>query len=60
MRGYLTGTTNTSIWYNYKNGMRYYCGHILEEGLKNQKLSSNLLTPTTKDTTDLLIMNMKL
>ena len=39
MRGYLTGTTNTSIWYNYKNGMRYYCGHILEEGLKNQKLS---------------------
>ena len=34
----LTGTTNTSIWYNYRNGMRYYCGHTLEEGLKkNQK-----------------------
>lgn len=56
MRGYLTGTTNTSIWYNYKNGMRYYCGHILEEGLKkNQKLSNNLLTPTTKGENDLLI-----
>ena len=34
MRGYLTGTTNTSIWYNYSNGVRNYCGHILEDGLK--------------------------
>lgn len=56
MRGYLTGTTNTSIWYNYKNGMRYYCGHNLEDGLKkNQKLYKNLLTPTTKGENDLLI-----
>ncbi len=56
MRGYLTGTTNTSIWYNYKNGVRYYCGHKLEEGLKkHQKLYKNLLTPTTKGESDLLI-----
>lgn len=56
MRGYLTGTTKTSIWYNYSNGVRNYCGHTLEEGLiKNQKLSNNLLTPTTKGENDLLI-----
>lgn len=56
MRGYLTGTTNTSIWYNYSNGVRNYCGHILKEGLKkNQKLDKNLLTPTTKGDIDILI-----
>lgn len=50
MRGYITGTTNTSMWTNYANGVRNYCGHIIPEGLlKNQKLGSNLLTPTTKD-----------
>jgi len=56
MRGYLTGTTNTSIWYNYSNGVRNYCGHILTEGLKkNQKLEKYLLTPTTKGDIDILI-----
>ena len=41
MRGYLTGTTNTSIWYHYNNGVRYYCGHHLNDGLKkNQQLYS--------------------
>ncbi len=51
MRGYLTGSTNTSIWVNYEKGMRSYCGHILPDGLsKNQRLPmGNLLTPTTKD-----------
>jgi phosphoribosylaminoimidazole-succinocarboxamide synthase len=51
MRGYLTGSTSTSIWVNYNNGMRQYCGHTLPDGLiKNQKLPmGNLLTPTTKD-----------
>mmetsp|Transcript_29255 Transcript_29255/g.38464 ORF Transcript_29255/g.38464 Transcript_29255/m.38464 type:complete len:378 (+) Transcript_29255:65-1198(+) len=50
MRGYITGTTGTSMWMNYKKGVRQYCGHSLPEGLvKNQKLESNLLTPTTKD-----------
>ena len=46
----MTGSTNTSIWKNYSNGVRNYCGHDLPEGMvKNQKLERNLLTPTTKD-----------
>lgn len=50
VRGYITGTTSTSMWTNYAKGIRNYCGHVLPEDLKkNQKLSSNLLTPTTKD-----------
>ena len=50
MRGYITGTTSTSIWTQYQQGVRHYCGHNLAEGLqKNQKLEYPLLTPTTKD-----------
>ena len=50
MRGFLTGSTSTSIWKNYEKGARKYCGHALPEGLvKNQQLWANLLTPTTKD-----------
>ena len=51
MRGYLTGSTSTSVWTNYNKGVRLYCGHTLPEGMvKNQQLSGgNLLTPTTKD-----------
>ena len=50
MRGYITGSTSTSMWTNYAKGVRDYCGHILPEGLvKNQKLDSIMLTPTTKD-----------
>ena len=49
VRGYITGTTATSMWTNYNNGIRNYCGHILPENLrKNQKLEHILLTPTTK------------
>ena len=56
MRGYLTGSTNTSIWKNYEKGSRYYCGNILEDGMvHNQKLSRALLTPTTKGEVDELI-----
>lgn len=50
MRGYITGSTSTSMWTNYKNGVRNYCGHILPDNLvKNQKLDEIKLTPTTKD-----------
>lgn len=50
MRGYITGTTSTSLWKHYSKGVRSYCGHTFPEGLrKNQKLEVNLLTPTTKD-----------
>lgn len=49
-RSYMTGSTDTSIWKNYQNGVRNYCGHELPEGMtKNQKLPTILLTPTTKE-----------
>jgi phosphoribosylaminoimidazole-succinocarboxamide synthase len=49
MRGYMTGSTSTSMWMNYSKGCRDYCGHKLPEGMvKNQKLWATLLTPTTK------------
>ena len=51
MRGYLTGSTSTSIWKNYQKGVREYCGHSLPDGMvKNEKLKTQLLTPTTQDT----------
>ena len=50
VRGYITGSTSTSLWTVYKGGSRNYCGNPLPEGLlKNQKLEKNLLTPTTKE-----------
>jgi fusion protein PurCD len=50
VRGYITGSTSTSLWTHYKDGSRDYCGNILPEGLvKNQKLPQNILTPTTKE-----------
>lgn len=49
VRGYLTGTTSTSIWVHYQQGARTFCGHPLPEGMKrHQKLPQNLLTPSTK------------
>ena len=50
VRGYITGSTSTSLWTVYNNGNRTYCGNDLPEGLvKNQKLDHNMLTPTTKE-----------
>ena len=50
VRGYITGSTSTSLWTVYNKGDREYCGNVLPEGLiKNQKLSTNMLTPTTKE-----------
>jgi phosphoribosylaminoimidazole-succinocarboxamide synthase len=49
VRAYVTGTTSTSIWTHYANGARVFCGHRLPDGLvKNQKLPTPILTPTTK------------
>ena len=43
VRGYITGTTNTSLWTVYQSGQRRYCGHDLPDGLmKNQKLPDDL------------------
>ncbi|KAG7381132.1 hypothetical protein PHYPSEUDO_006413 [Phytophthora pseudosyringae] len=50
VRGYITGSTSTSMWTNYNNGSRDFCGHKLQDGYKqHQKLPQNLVTPTTKD-----------
>jgi len=48
-RGYLTGSSPTSIWTAYERGERRYCGHLLPDGLhKHDALPEPLLTPTTK------------
>jgi phosphoribosylaminoimidazole-succinocarboxamide synthase len=49
VRGYITGVTKTSAWYNYEKGVRNFCGNALPEGLrKDQKLARPIVTPTTK------------
>ncbi|KAK9270860.1 hypothetical protein L1049_026446 [Liquidambar formosana] len=49
VRGFVTGSTDTSLWTVYKKGVRNYCGNVLPDGLfKSQKLPANILTPTTK------------
>ena len=50
VRGYITGTTSTSLWTQYNSGVRNYCGIQFKEGLlKNERLPVPLITPTTKD-----------
>ena len=49
VRGYITGVTTTSAWYNYEHGIRNFCGNILPEGMvKNQKFGKPIITPSTK------------
>ena len=49
VRGYITGSTNTSLWTLYNNGQRDFGNFVLPEGMKkNQKLNTPVLTPTTK------------
>jgi len=49
VRGYLTGVTTTSAWYNYEKGVRNFCGNVLPEGMKkDQKFPQPILTPSTK------------
>jgi len=49
VRGYMTGSTSTSLWTHYSRGERNYCGNVFPDGLvKNAKLDTNVLTPTTK------------
>lgn len=50
VRGYITGSTDTSLWTHYEKGERLYCGNVLPEGLsKNEKLAEPIITPTTKE-----------
>lgn len=49
VRGYLAGTTSTSILTQYKTGKRQMYGHTLPEGLRpNQALPQAIITPTSK------------
>lgn len=49
VRGYITGSTDTSIWVQYSNGVREFGGLQLPDGLKkNQRLPHAIITPTTK------------
>ena len=50
VRGYLTGSTNTSIWVRYSAGERNFGGLVLPDGLKkNSKLPEPIFDPTTKE-----------
>ena len=52
VRAYLTGSTSTSAWVNYENGVRNFCGNQLPDGMKkNQKFDDIIFTPSTKPET---------
>ena len=49
VRGYLAGSTSTSILTQYKAGARQMYGHHLPDGLRdNQMLPTPIITPTSK------------
>lgn len=49
VRGYLAGTTGTSVLTLYKKGQRAMYGHTLPDGLRdNQALPQAIITPTSK------------
>lgn len=49
VRGYLAGTTSTSILTQYRRGAREMYGHRLPEGLRdNEALPHAIITPTSK------------
>jgi len=49
VRGYLAGTTSTSILTRYKAGARQMYGHVLPDGLRdNEALPHAIITPTSK------------
>ena len=49
VRGYLAGTTSTSVLTQYKAGVREMYGHHLPDGMRdNQALAQAIITPTSK------------
>ena len=49
VRGVMTGSTSTSLWYQYSQGMRSMYGYSFEDGItKNSPLPHAIITPTTK------------
>ena len=60
VRGYLTGTTSTSIWTRYRSGERSFGGLTLPDGLKkNTELAHPLFDPTTKEDTHDRTLSLK-
>ncbi|MCC6169520.1 MAG: phosphoribosylaminoimidazolesuccinocarboxamide synthase [Caldilineaceae bacterium] len=49
VRGYITGVTQTALWYRYSQGERQIYGIEFPDGLrKNDRLPAPIITPTTK------------
>ena len=49
VRGYLAGSTSTSILTQYNKGLRRMYGHAMPDGLRaNQALPAAIITPTSK------------
>ena len=49
VRGYISGVTQTALWYRYSLGERHIYGYDFPEGMtKNQPLPEPIITPTTK------------
>ncbi len=49
VRGYITGVTQTALWYRYSLGERHIYGYDFPEGMeKNERLPRPIITPTTK------------
>ena len=49
VRGYLAGTTGTSVLTMYRQGVRSMYGHVLPDGMRdNQALPAPIITPTSK------------
>ena len=49
VKSFMTGSHSKSLWYNYKKGVRNYCGIQFPDGLeKNKPLPELVITPTTK------------
>lgn len=49
VRGYITGSTKTSLWTLYEAGNRHIYGYTFPDGLKkNDPLPEPIITPTTK------------
>ena len=49
VRGYITGVTQTALWYRYSLGERHIYGYDFSDGMrKNEPLPEPIITPTTK------------
>jgi len=49
VRGVMTGSTSTSLWYQYSQGVRSMYGYSFGDGIaKNSPLPHAIITPTTK------------